>query len=67
MQTFTKRELECAADAVAGIAKQLTYTNKTAVSNMERSLSRLRAEQLQSISDRLIAAVANGDKQIAIQ
>ena len=67
MQSFTKREIEWTAEAVAGIAKQLAYSGETAEADIVRGLSRLRSEQLQSISERLTAAAANNDKRIAIR
>lgn len=67
MQSFTKQEIAWTATAVAGIAKQMAYSGETAETDIVRGLSRLRSEQLQSISERLAAAAANNDKRIAIR
>lgn len=67
MQSFTKQEIEWTSEAVAGIAKQLAYSGEAAETDIVRGLSRLRSEQLQSISERLTAAAENNDKRIAIR
>ena len=67
MQSFRKREIEWAAEAAAGIAKQLAYSAETAGTDIVRGLSRLRSEQLRSIAERLAKAAADGDKRIAIR
>ena len=67
MQSFRKREIEWAAEAVAGIAKQLAYSAEIAETDIARGLSRLRSEQLRSIAERLAKAAADGDKRIAIR
>lgn len=68
MQSFFRREIEWTAQELAKEADQLKRIGEmTAATEMERELCALRAEQFQSISDRLAAAVANGDRRIAIR
>lgn len=68
MQSFARKEIEWAADAIAEAAKQLKHAaGMEAASQIERGLSALRSEQFQSISEKLAKAAANGDKRIAIR
>ena len=68
MQSFAKREIEWAAEAVAGIAGQMErYAGLETTADINRGLSMLRAEQLRSIAGRLAKAAAAGDKRIAIR
>ena len=68
MQSFKKREIEWAAEAVAGIAGQMErYAGLDTTAGINRGLSILRAEQLRSIAGKLAKAAANGDKRIAIR
>lgn len=68
MQSFTKRELEWTAEAVAGIAGQMEhYAGLETTAGINRGLSILRSEQFRSIAERLAKAAADGDKRIAIR
>lgn len=68
MQSFKKREIEWAADAIAGVAGQMeNYAGLETTADINRGLSILRAEQLRSIAGRLAKAAADGDKRIAIR
>ena len=68
MQTFTRKEIEWTAQALAGEAGRLKHASgMAAASDAERELFRLKAEQLQDIADRLSAAAESKDKRIAIR
>lgn len=67
MQSFTKEEIKWAARELAESAERMKRDGETATARIERGLYKLRAEQFGSISERLAAALANGDKRIAIR
>ena len=68
MQFLYKAELAWTAKVLtetAGQLRRMSEMEETA--DIKRGACRLRAEQLQSIAERLAAAVTNGDKRIAIR
>ena len=68
MQFLYKAELAWTAKALAEKADRLKrLSGMEAATDIERGSYQLRAEQLQSIADRLAAAVEAGDKRIAIR
>lgn len=68
MQFLYKAELAWTAKALAEKADQLKrFSEMAATTDIERGSYQLRAEQLQSIAERLAAAAAGGDKRIAIR
>ncbi len=68
MQVLYRTELAWTAQALTEKADQLKRLSEMeATTDIERGSYQLRAEQLQSIAERLAAAVANGDKRIAIR
>ncbi len=68
MQFLYKTELAWTAAALTEKADQLKCLGGIKeATDIERGSCRLRAEQLQSIAERLAAAVTDGDKRIAIR
>ena len=68
MQFLYRAEIAWTAKALAETAGQLRRMSEMReTTEIEREAYLLRAEQLQSIAERLTAAVANGDKRIAIR
>ena len=67
MQSFSKREIEWAAQAISEAAGQMEIASEAAATRIERGLARLRAEQFQVIAGKLAQAAAAGDKRIAIR
>ena len=67
MQSFARKEIEWASDAISDVAGQLEHVAGTAETQAERGLSALRSEQFRSIAERLAKAAADGDKRIAIR
>lgn len=68
MQFLYRTEIAWTAQALTEKANQLKHiSDMAAATDIERGSCQLRAEQLQSIAERLAAAVAGGDKRIAIR
>ena len=68
MQVLYKTEIAWTAQALAEKAGQLKRMSEMeATTAIERGAYQLRAEQLQGIAERLAAAVADGDRRIAIR
>lgn len=68
MQTFTKNELTWVIGELDKLACQYRQEmNNPEITKIEAGLLQLRSEQLAGISDRLSAAVKNGDKRIEIK
>ncbi len=68
MQFLYKTEIAWTAKALTEKADRLKRISGMAeATDIERGSCRLRVEQLQSIAERLAAAVADGDKRIAIR
>ena len=68
MQSFSRQEIVWAAQEIARAAEQMKLVSKAADTlEIERGLYRLRAEQFQSIAEKLTAAITNGDRRIAIR
>ncbi len=68
MQVLYRTELAWTAKALTEKAEQLKrISGMEAATDIERASYQLRAEQLQGIAERLAAAVADGDKRIAIR
>ena len=68
MQILYKAEIAWTAKALTEKADQLKRIGSmSAATDIESGSCQLRAEQLQSIAERLAAAVTNGDKRIAIR
>ena len=68
MQTFTKNELTWVVGELDKLACQYRQEmNNPEITKIEAGLLKLRSEQLAGISDRLSAAVKNGDKRIEIK
>ena len=68
MQVLYRAELAWTAKALTEKAEQLKrISGMEATTDIERGSCQLRAEQLQSIAERLTAAVEDGDKRIAIR
>ena len=68
MQTFTKNELTWVVGELDKLACQYRpEMNNPEITKIEAGLLQLRSEQLAGISDRLSAAVKNGDKRIKIE
>lgn len=68
MQTFTKNELTWVVGELDKLACQYRQEiNNPEITKIEAGLLQLRSEQLAGISDRLSAAVKNGDKRIEIK
>ena len=68
MQMLYRTELAWTAKALTEKADQLKRLSGMAeATDIERGSYQLRAEQLQSIAERLAAAATDGDKRIAIR
>ena len=68
MQFLYKTEIAWTAKALMETAEHLKgISEMDTTAAIERGACLLRAEQLQSIAERLTAAVTNGDKRIAIR
>ena len=68
MQFLYRTEIAWTAKALSEKADQLKrISGMEAAADIERGSCQLRAEQLQSIAERLTAAVEDGDKRIAIR
>lgn len=68
MQTFTKNELTWVVGELDKLACQYRQEmNNPEITKIEAGLLQLRSEQLAGISNRLSAAVKNGDKRIEIK
>ena len=68
MQVFYEAELAWTAQTLTEKAGQLKRMSGMAeATDIERGAYQLRAEQLQGIAEQLAAAVADGDRRIAIR
>lgn len=68
VQSFSRQEIAWAAREMSDKAGLLERTDGTAdATDIERGLSRLRAEQFRSIAERFAKAAADGDKRIAVR
>lgn len=68
MQILYRTEIAWTVQALTEKADQLKrLSGMAATTDIERGSYQLRAEQLQGIAERLAAAVADGDKRIAVR
>ena len=68
MQSFSRQEIAWIAQELAKAAERMKCAGEVVdVAEIERGLYYLRAEQYQSIAEKLTKAITNGDRRIAIR